>query len=85
MSPTLATLRNMMRFEELHPRTSPNVEPVRTAMLDPDTGETFSATPGDYFAARQNENEPFTNESGTEMLLVVETHGFLDALSGEAI
>ncbi len=41
--------------------------------LDRDTGETFSATPGDYFM--MGDDEPLTNESGEALVLAISFSG----------
>ena len=55
---TLATPANMRRFAHL---------PIVT--LDPDTGDTFSATAGDYWQLA--DDEVMRNESGVALILAV--------------
>lgn len=66
---TLATVANMRRFEERHPRTQPNVEPMRAIAYSPGTGEEYSATSGDYW--NQPDDAPLLDHEGEPMLLVV--------------
>jgi hypothetical protein len=59
------------------------VEPRRAVALDLSTGQTFSASDGDYFTLA--DDEPLTGEDGAPMVLAVPTHGFLDALTGQTL
>jgi hypothetical protein len=88
---TAATPENMRRFEEMAgpPRTidTPDgpaiVEPTRCLAMDPATGDTFSASAGDYY--NQPDDEPLTNDEGDPLILVLKRTLYVDALTGEQI
>lgn len=86
-----ATPENMRRFEEMAgphrkvdtPDGPATVEPLRCLALDPASGETFSASSGDYWD--RPDNEPLTNEAGEPLVLVLKRTLYVDALTGERI
>lgn len=88
---TVATRGAMREYEERNPGRdgvdehgqSYHVHAPLAVALDVRTGETFSASAGDYW--QLGENEPLTNEHDEPLLLVVPTHGYKDALTGEIL
>lgn len=88
---TVATVGAMRTYEERNPgrdgvdeEGNPyHVEPRRAVCLDVRSGQTFSASSGDYWSL--GENEPLTNGEGEPLLLVVPFSGYRDALTGEVV
>jgi hypothetical protein len=88
---SLATPANMKAYELMHPGrdgvepdgTKYHVEPVRAVALDTFTGETFSASAGDYWSTP--DDVPLTGEGGEPLILVVERTYYEDALTGEKV
>lgn len=90
MTPTLATPANMRAFSEANPGRSietpdgPAYIMGRTCCaFSPITGETASATAGDYFM--MPDAEPLRDSEGEPMVLAISRTVYLDALTGEPI
>lgn len=85
--PTLATVANMQRFKALHPgREIPGggrVEGRRCFAYSAETGEKFSADPGDYFG--RPDDEPLKDSNGEPMILAVSETINKDALTADAL
>lgn len=76
MTPTLATPRNMKRTKDGHRNRG-------VVALDTETGETFSASPGDYWTIP--DDEPLRGAGDTPLVLVVPFTRYRDALTGETL
>jgi hypothetical protein len=81
----------MRRFEEMAgghrtidtPDGPAIVEPMRCLAYDRSTGDTFSASSGDYW--QQPDDEPLTGEDGEPLILVLKRTLYVDAITGEQI
>jgi hypothetical protein len=71
----------MREYEEKH---SDEEYPPKAVMLDIQNGEEHSATPGDYFWVKSDE-ELFTVEDGIPLALVIKKTTFVDALTGKEL
>lgn len=87
MTQTLATRRNMEKFAAENPGRKLDdggyVEGRRCFAYSRETGEQFSADPGDYFG--RPDDEPLKDSDGEPMILAVSETVHRDALTGELV
>ena len=77
----LATPANMRKYEQPSrkidtPDGPVTIIPRQPVAYSPETGETYSASAGDYW--KLPDDEPLRDYYGDPMILVFETHGYVD-------